>query len=362
VAVPNPDREHERLGKALQSGLPPVLIVTGASDFFRQEAIDMVAAVIPDGVDLRNMDGDTKTDGRELNDLCGGTLFGSGAVLVVRRGESWLKAHGEGLLASIPSIAKGSSLVLEVKKLDKRTKLAKALVKAGEFFEFRDLYTEPYDRTRSPLDAEMVGWLVRRSRTLQCPLQAEAAFMVMSVVGTKPAELVEEVERIRNQLGKRDSRKALGPEDLRGSLTCSFQSNPFELADAVLAFDRKAATRALGAMYARGTTGRDGKQMDRYALFPFITSWLYRSLSQVYEGRCLMDTGVALRDVPGRVGVRQFVDRFQGQLKKNPTHRIQRGLQLLHSCQRELRTSGEEPEWLLLRFLRRYFAEAEAVA
>ena len=344
----------------MRGGLPPALIVTGASDFFRQEAIDAALASIPEGVDLRTMDGETRSDGRELNDLCGGTLFGSGSVLVVRRGEAWLKEHGEGLLATIPSIARGSSLVLEVKKLDKRTKIAKALVKAGEVFDFRELYSEPYDRSRSPLDAEMVGWLVRRSRAMQCPLQPEAAFMVMSVVGTKPAELVEEVERIKDQLGDGARGKALSPEDLRGSLTCSFQSNPFEFAEALLSFDRKTATRALTTMYARGTTGRDGRQLDHYALFPFITNWLYRSLSQAYEGRCLLETGVSMRDIPGRVGVRQFVDRFQGQLKNNPASRLRRGLRLLTACQRELRTTGEEPEWLLQRFLQRYFAEAVA--
>lgn len=362
MAGPSPDRERERLAKTLRGGLPPVLIVAGVSDFFRQEAFDAALALIPAGIDLRTMDGDTETDGRELNDLCGGTLFGSGSVLVVRRGEGWLKAHGESLLGMITSIAHGSSLVLEVKKLDKRTKVAKQLVKAGEFFDFRELYTEPYDRSSSPLESEMVRWLVKRSRAMKCPLQAEAAFMVMSLVGTKPAELVEEIQRIKSQFKDRDSGKALSPEDLRGSLTCSFQSNPFEFADAVLAFDRKSATRALSTMYARGTTGRDGRQMDQYALFPFITSWLYRSLSQVHEGRCLLDTGVSLRDVPRRVGVRQFVDRFQGQLKNNPTSRLQRGLQLLHACQREQRTTAEDPEWLLQRFLRRYFAAAEVVA
>src|SRR5690606_18296789 len=111
------------------------------------------------------------------------TLFGGGTVVVVRRGEGWLKSHGEALVRGIDGIRPGSALVLEVKKLDKRTKVAKAVVKSGESFEFRDLYTEPYDRSRSPLDAEIVGWLVQRSRTLECPLAPDAAFLVVSTVG-----------------------------------------------------------------------------------------------------------------------------------------------------------------------------------
>lgn len=360
MASPSPDTEQERLSKALKNGLPSVLLVTGVSDFFRQEAIDSAFAVIPEGVDLQTMDGETETDGRELNDLCGGTLFGSGSVLVMRRGETWLNEHGEALLATIPRIARGSSLILEVKKLDKRTKLAKALVKVADAYNFRELYAEPYDRRRSPLDGDMVKWLVARSRAMKCPLQAEAAYMLMSVVGTKPAELVEEVERIKSQVGDRDMGKPLSPEELRGGLTCSFQSDPFEFAEALLANDRKAATTALSAMFTRGTTGKDGKRIDQGGLFPFITSWLFTCLSQLYEGRCLLDAGVSSREVPKRVGVFQFVDRYLQQLQGNSAGRLQRGLRLLHACQRELRSSGEDPEWLLQRFLGRYFAETVA--
>ncbi len=360
MAVPNPDREQLRLSKQLQSGLPPCLLVLGGSGFFRQEALDAAFAAIPEGVDLRTMDGDTASDGRELNDLCGGTLFGSGAVLLVRRGEGWVKKHGEALLATIPSIAKGSSLILEIKKLDKRTKLAKALLKVGEAFEFRDLYTEPYDRTRSPLDAEMVGWLVKRSKAMGCPLQAESAYLLMSTVGTRPAELIEEVERIKSLLDDGGSKRSLSPDELRGKLTCSFESNPFEFAEALLNYDRQAALRALSAMYSHGASGRDGVRLDQGGLFPFITSWLYQSLAQAYEGRRLLDSGVAARDVPGRLGVRNFVDRFQQQLQRNPSSRLSRGLRLLHRCQRELRSTGEDPQWLLERFLSRYFAAPEA--
>jgi len=34
----------------------------------------------------------------------------------------------------------------------------------------------------------------------------------------------------------------------------------------------------------------------------------------------------------------------------------------LNDCQRELRTTGEDPHYLLLRFVARYFAERETVA
>ncbi len=88
MAVPNPERELERLKKVLRAGLPACLVIRGASGFFRQQAFDLAFAAIPEDADLRSLDGETDTDGRELDDLRGGTLFGRGSVLALRRGEA----------------------------------------------------------------------------------------------------------------------------------------------------------------------------------------------------------------------------------------------------------------------------------
>ena len=366
MAAPNPERELGRLEQllaALPQGQPHrCIVVTGASEFFRAAAVDAVLAQVPEDHDRRTIDGeaDRDTDGRELMDLRGGNLFGGGSILVVRRGDAWLKRHGAGLPAALATIAPGCGLLLELSKLDKRTKLARKLREVGELFEFRDLYSEPYDRSRSPLEAEMVGWIEQRSRRLGCALTAESAFVLMSTVGHRPAELVQELSRLRDALGKATGKRRLTPADLRGKLTCSFESTPFEFAEAVLALDRRGALRALTAMYRRGARSRDGGTMDAAGLFPFITSWLHQSLTQVREGCLLLDQGNPLSRIPALVGVRMFIDRFLAQVQHNQSGRLARGLKLLVQCQRELRTTGEDPQLLLERFLSRYLA-TEAV-
>lgn len=365
MAVPNPERELSRLKALLEASPPgqppPCLVVTGPSEFFRTQALDMVLAWLPAGLDRRHVDGDSDRagDGRELLDLRGGHLFGTGVLLVVRRGDAWLKRHGEQLAATLPKAAPGCGLLLEVGKLDKRTRLARALRELGELFEFRDLYAEPYDRSRSPLEAEMVGWIEGRARRLGCPVSAESAFLLMSTVGTRPAELLQELGRLKDAVGTvgtGERTRPLTPEDLRGKLTCSFESTPFELAEAILANDRRRALLALTAMDRRGTRSRDGGTMDAAGLFPFITSWLYQSLMQVREGRLLLDQGCSPGEIPRQLGVRLFVDRYLSQVEQNPARRLTRGLRLLMQCQRELRTTGEDPILLLDRFLSRYFA------
>ena len=133
---------------------------------------------------------------------------------------------------------------------------------------------------------------------------------------------------------------------------------PFELADAVLAGDRKRATRSLRAIFDRGVRARDGGNVERGGLFPFITSWLYRSLAQAYEGRQLVDQGASLAEIPAQLGVRTFVDRFKQQVVSNSEPRLRNGLLALVDAQTQLRLEGEDPELVLEHFLARWFGGA----
>lgn len=360
MAAPSPERELQRLRRTLAEALPQVVVLMGPSRFFRGEAFEAARAALPGDVDVRTLEGEEVTDGKELLDLRGGTLFGKGAWLAVRRGDGWLARHGERLLRALETLAPGCGLLLEVVKLDRRTRIAKALAAHGEIFEFRDLYAEPYDRTRSPLESELIGWLVARARAMGLTLRPEAALLLVTVVGKEPGLLLADLRRLGDQL--EDPKTPITEEVLRGRLISSFGSTPFELAEAVLAGDRRRATRSVEAMFQRGAPGRDGATVDRAGVLPFATSWLYRSLARVYEARVLLDEGVALEDIPGRLGVRTFVERFLAQVRTNTRGRLERGLVWLVEMQRRQRTGGEDPAWAMHRFLARWFGSKEAAS
>jgi DNA polymerase III delta subunit len=389
MGVPNPDDELARLHKLAARGLPPLVAVTGANDLFRAEAVDRLLAAVPPAAELRVLDagderegggtgGDGGDDGGsadgdgdaadgggevaappELAELRGGGLFAKVAFLVVRRGGGWWQRHVAAVAASLPRFGKGCTLIVEARKLDRRKKIAQSLLKSladsGASFEFRDLYDSPFDRTRSPLEGELCKWVVARAGRLGVALQPDAAWLLVVQVGKSPAELLAELQRLRDQFGADPKRKPLAPADLRGKLTCSFESTPFELAEAVLRGDRRAALRSLRAMFERGVRGKDGKQTDAGGLLPFTTSWLYQQLATTLEGRQWLDSGVSLRDVPARVGVHQFTERFTEQVQRLDAARLRRGLTALHAVQRGSRLTGEEPDVLLERFLAQWF-------
>lgn len=345
MAVPNPERELQRLDQDLQKGLPSCVVLLGPGDWFRTRAFDQVLTRVDPKADLRTLDGDQKTDGKELAALRGGGLFAKSSVLAVRRAEDWIAARADELPALLPKIPKGSLLVVEAKKLDKRTRLGKALAERESVYEFRDLYAEPWDARASPLEAELVVWVVQKSRAAGAALTPEAAWLLVSTVGKDPGELLAELGRLRHSVGA--TKGPLRPEDLRGHVHASFQSNPFEFAEALLQRDRRRALRALGAMFARGVKDKDGGSIDAGGVFPFVTSWLQQALAQVFAGRAELDRGTPLHEVPARVGVRVFQDRFQKQVQANDRAKLERLLEALLHCQRQLRSSGEDPQLLL---------------
>jgi DNA polymerase III delta subunit len=387
MGVPNPDDELARLHKLAARGLPPLVAVTGANDLFRAEAVDRLLAAVPPAAELRVLDagderegGGTGGDGGdddgsadgdgdaadgevaappELAELRGGGLFAKVAFLVVRRGGGWWQRHVAAVAASLPRFGKGCTLIVEARKLDRRKKVAQSLLKSladsGASFEFRDLYDSPFDRTRSPLEGELCKWVVARAARLGVPLQPDAAWLVVMQVGKQPADLVAELGRLRDRFGADPKRKALAPADLRGALTVGFQSTPFELADAVLKNDRRAAMRSLRAMFDRSVRTKDGKAMDAGGVFPFATNWLHGQIATALEGRQLLASGVSERDLPARAGVRGFADRFVDQVRANDEARLRRGIQALVAVQRLSRLTGEEPDALLERFLAAWF-------
>lgn len=391
MAVPNPEDELTRLQKLIARGLPPVTVVTGGNDHFRAEAVDRLLAAVPPSAELRVVDaveergsgggaeaeegdGDDGADGGdaeaaddaaalascpELQDLRGGGLFAKTAFVVVRRGTNWWKKHAVTLAGAVPRFGKGCGLVLEAAKLDKRKKAAQGLVKqladSGTLFEFRELYDLPYDRSRSPFEGELCKWVVARAARMGTALQPDAAWLLVMQVGKTPADLLAELGRLRDQFGADPKRRPLAPADLQGKLTCSFESTPFELAEAVLGGDRKKALRSVRAMFERGVRGKDGKAMDTGGLLPFATSWLYQQLATAWEGRSLLAQGTSRADLAAKAGVRQFADRFLEHVERNDLPKLARGLQALHACQRASRLTSEEPDALLERFLAQWF-------
>src|SRR5262245_12832217 len=289
MAVPHPEQELARVQQLLRKELPPLLVLAGPGTYFRETALAKVLAAVPADAELATVDGqevevrglpgeeagagaetgddDVAPDAppaacRDLEPLRGGGLFSKRAFVVVRRADRWLRRYAPALAQALPKFQSGSGLVLEAQKVDKRTRVFKDGAERLALFEFRELYDQPWDRSRGPLESELVKWVQAQGRLLGVPLQPEAALLLCEHVGKAPGELRAELERLRQLQGAAPRQQPLQPADLRGKLLAGFESTPFELADAVLQRDRPAAFRSLRAMFDRAVKARDGKPLE----------------------------------------------------------------------------------------------------
>lgn len=384
MAAPNPEDELARVRRLAKAGLPPLVVVCGPDGFFRAEAMALLLAAVPPAAELVTIEGlevrapggrgaeadadeDADLDGgdetapvacAELQQLCSRGLFAASSVLCVRRGDNWLKRHGDAVLATLPKVQKGSSLLLEAQKLDRRTKAGKALGSQGQLFEFRELYDSHFGGGGDPLTTELVRWVTGRAKAMAVALTPESAWLLVSAVGKAPADLLAELERLRDQLGADPKRPPLPPAALRGKVSLLFESTPFELCDALLDGDRQKALRSVRAMADRGVRRKDGGSMDPGGVFPFATSWIHSALAMLYDAREAYDRGTPLRELVARAGNPRNADAFERRLQRLPLPRLRRGLLALLYVQRLLRSAGEDPDALLERFLTLWFGDA----
>ncbi len=352
MAAPHPQRELDRLDKQLASKDPGQLFaIQGPCRWFRDQALDKLRNRFAKQGQIIDFDGKesgaSQSDvGGFLMDLRTPDLFGASKMLLLRQGERVLKTHGKLFVELLDHIVPGNQLVLDVNKLDGRTAFGKSVKKAGGSFEFRNLYDKPFRDHEPASSAEIVRWLADRARTMGLTLTAEAALFVVQVVGSEPALLVGELERLAPLF----EGKKIGPGELRSQLTTSFGSTQFELVEALLDGDLKAALRSLNALEREGLRDKEGKRLESGAVFPMVASWLSTCLGNLTQARAEVDGG----DSPGAAASRHggfFRERFERQLRRHDRS----SLALLHEAlirgERRLRTTGEDPILLLERLI-----------
>ncbi len=352
MAAPNPELEFRRLEKICGGDSPPGLVlIRGSSRWFRDRALARLRELWKEAGEFQELDGEeVGEDGRRVSefllDLRTASLFSGARFLLLRHAERILRRFGEAFLETVEKTAKGNRLIVEVAKLDGRSKLARSFRERGEVFEFRDLYTKPFDARKPPASAEIVRWVTDRGAAHGLSLGPEAALFLVTVVGGDPGRIDGELSRLSSAgLSKRP-----GPEDLRVSLQVSFGASQFDLVDAVLEGDLPAALRANRALYQEGLRDREGKRIEPSAVFPLVSSWMHTCLAKLRAARDEVDSGSSISEAAARHGG-FFRDRFAGQLRRHDRASLARLGEALLRAEVRLRTMGEDPELLLERWI-----------
>ena len=170
--------------------------------------------------------------------------FAIGRRFVIADGvERWKDAEAEQVAAALGGVDPESLTVAFFAREEGRAKVPAGLVKAvkaagGQIAE------ESQVKPR-----ELPRWLAQRASELGLELDNQAARALIAQVGDRQQRLLRELEKLALEYG---AGATIGVEEVQDSCASSVERKVWTLADAVVAGDRKAATRLLMELRGQG--------------------------------------------------------------------------------------------------------------
>lgn len=233
--------ELQALAKQLEKNVAPIWLVYGDELWLVEQAVRMIvtAAVgsYDDPMAVTRVDlAESKRGARDVVAACRSIGLFTSKIAVIARAAEVLDKKAEDkeeIRRYLDAPAKGATLVLRG-DLDGRSALVKNAKKNGQVLVYGPL---------KPKDA--VPWMMDRSRQLGNPLDRDAAFRVVELVGTSLLQL----EQVLNQLGLfAGPGVAIRAADVENALAATREHSVFELGDAIGDKNTREALRHLDAM------------------------------------------------------------------------------------------------------------------
>ena len=176
----------------------PVYAVFGDDAYLRKETLETIArAVFPGGeaddLATRRFAGDQASLADVLDEVRTLPFFSKRRLVIVEGADPFVTAHRRELEAYVEHPSEVGVLVLSVKVWTATTKLAQLVNKAGLAVE-----------CKGPNDRELHAWLVHVARSrFDTALEADAARLMIELVGPEVGLLVSEVEKLSIYVGER---------------------------------------------------------------------------------------------------------------------------------------------------------------
>lgn len=281
--APDPPAQLAALASALdRDGLARGYVIRGEERYFRDRAIDMIAArANAAGWEVRRHDAARGNPdfllSAAIEDLSGGGLFASQRLVILRNPEHCL-AKTDGKKSPLTTaidrfLAAGENpgtVVLASPSLRADLVAAKAILKAGGTrLDLRKLWDSPPPWKPDPRQTELVQWLVRRAREKKVRLDPEGAVYVCAATGNDLAALEDQLDRLTGASG----------EELRRVIGWNAEAAPWTVADRFLDGEFPRALAGVETLFTGGFQEKGGRRLlDATALSTMLVNALIRGV------------------------------------------------------------------------------------
>ena len=187
----------EFLASFERAEVQPVYAVLGDEEQLKAEAIVAIKAKALDGADpamcyceFDGADADCRAVFDEVRTL---PFLGKRRVVLIEEADKFVERSKDALNAYVESPASSGTLILELKKIDSRTKFGKALAKWESVVECKRLY-----------ENQVPGWISQRAASRGKRIDTQAARMLTEHTGVDLGPLANQIDKLITFVGERD--------------------------------------------------------------------------------------------------------------------------------------------------------------
>ena len=181
-------RGLEWLRGASSQALKPVYVIYGDDVYLRREAVrEVVRAALPepDEIGASRFEGSSAKLADVVDELYTLPFFSKRRLVLIDEADPFVTAHRKELETYVESPSASGHLILVVKSWPSNTKLAKLVAKVGLAVD-----------CSTPGAADLVPWLSARAATLESRLEADAAELLLELIGLELGVLAAELDKL----------------------------------------------------------------------------------------------------------------------------------------------------------------------
>ena len=355
-----------------RSGLRPLYALAGPEAYWRDRgwrAISSAALASDPTAECRTIDPTSREEGatfdlaRCLADLATPSLFATRHCLRLRPATGQLGGWTEALLAYLNAPPADATLVLDLERLDGRTRMARSISPRGSIVECKALFSSPPPWSQAPPhDHDLARWVVAETRARSKTIGMEEAHRLTLRVGGNLFVLEQEIEKLVSYVGDRPGIETADIDRLTGA---SRKEKLFELSDAVLERRTGEALDRTRRLFEEGFVGKNGRPVLLPAAIALATAGhLATRFRRIHEVWLLLHASggrIDSQDVASELGIKPFAaQRSMAQARRLDRERFVALFAELDRCDRDLKSSAGPADWILTRTVCRLAATATA--
>jgi DNA polymerase-3 subunit delta len=306
--------------------LLPVYLLVGEEAFLRHRARSLIHdTVVSAGGSVSVFSGDDTLE-EVLTELKGDSLFTTLRMVEVMGADAFLRTHGDALVRYLERPSASGVLVLDVEKVDRRTKLPAAVRDVGMIVDCPKVYED-----------RLPGWVRGEATRRGVKMSATAISALIDEVGDNLFALASELDKLVTYVGDTGNVDVRHVAELTGH-TRSWAV--WALTDALGSRDVAAALRVLEDLL------REGESPEK------LVGTLNWQIDRLWRGKVLVERGGTQHDVMRELHVApRFAGTLMEQIGRFTVDDLARISRRLLRADVELKSTPTDTRTALERFL-----------